>query len=91
VTSGWCVDVKYDQKGTPGPAELALVLEKCDVSLDTAILHSNIAFSKQELISIALDIARGMQFIHSHFMIHKDLKLQNCLIKANEVRSENFG
>lgn len=36
--------------------------------------------SHEKLITFALDIARGMQYIHSQGVIHRDLKPENILI-----------
>ncbi|XP_073313693.1 serine/threonine/tyrosine-protein kinase HT1-like [Primulina huaijiensis] len=43
--------------------------------------HKSLPF--QKLISMALDIARGMEYIHSHGVIHRDLKPENILINKD--------
>lgn len=46
----------------------------------------------QKLISIALDIARGMEYIHSQGVIHRDLKPENILIdKEFHMKIADFG
>ncbi|KAF5943788.1 hypothetical protein HYC85_017865 [Camellia sinensis] len=46
----------------------------------------------QKLIAIALDIARGMEFIHSQGVIHRDLKPENILINQDfHMKIADFG
>ena len=45
-----------------------------------------------KLIAFALDIARGMEFIHSQGVIHRDLKPENILIdKDFHMKLADFG
>lgn len=46
----------------------------------------------KKLVEIALDIARGMDFIHSKHVIHRDLKPENVLIDKNfHMKIADFG
>ncbi|GAB4826963.1 hypothetical protein Ancab_033844 [Ancistrocladus abbreviatus] len=46
----------------------------------------------QKLIAIALEIARGMEYIHSHGIIHRDLKPENVLINEGfHMKIADFG
>lgn len=46
----------------------------------------------QKLLSIALDIARGMEYIHSQGVIHRDLKPENVLIdQDSHLKVADFG
>ncbi|OIV91740.1 hypothetical protein TanjilG_26593 [Lupinus angustifolius] len=48
--------------------------------------------SPQKLISFALDIARGMEYIHSQGVIHRDLKPENVLISEDShLKIADFG
>lgn len=46
----------------------------------------------EKLITIALDIARGMEYIHSQGIIHRDLKPENVLVtKDFHMKIADFG
>ncbi|XP_076951513.1 serine/threonine/tyrosine-protein kinase HT1-like isoform X1 [Bidens hawaiensis] len=46
----------------------------------------------QKLIEMALDIARGMEYIHSQGVIHRDLKPENILISEDfKLKIADFG
>ncbi|XWS15747.1 hypothetical protein CRYUN_Cryun34aG0028600 [Craigia yunnanensis] len=46
----------------------------------------------QKLIAIALEVARGMQYIHSQGVIHRDLKPENVLIDQEfHMKIADFG
>ncbi|PON61406.1 Serine/threonine protein kinase [Trema orientale] len=52
--------------------------------------HKSLPLKK--LIEIALDIARGMEYIHSQGVIHRDLKPENVLIDQNShMKIADFG
>ncbi|KAM1045800.1 hypothetical protein FF1_036704 [Malus domestica] len=46
----------------------------------------------EKLVAIALDIARGMEYIHSQGVIHRDLKPENVLVDAEfHLKIADFG
>jgi serine/threonine protein kinase len=47
--------------------------------------------SLQKLIAFSLDIAHGMQYIHSQGVIHRDLKPENVLINDTHLKIADFG
>ncbi|KAK4756155.1 hypothetical protein SAY87_006282 [Trapa incisa] len=46
----------------------------------------------QKLLAIALDVARGMDYVHSQGVIHRDLKPENVIIDENfHLKIADFG
>ncbi|CAN6975913.1 unnamed protein product [Brassica oleracea var. botrytis] len=59
-----------------------------------SFLHKpeNRSLSLKKLIEFALDIARGMEYIHSRRVIHRDLKPENVLIDEDfQLKIADFG
>lgn len=54
--------------------------------------HEHKSLPLEKLIAIALDIARGMEYIHSQGVIHRDLKPENVLINEDfHMKIADFG
>ncbi|KAK8618428.1 hypothetical protein V6N13_132420 [Hibiscus sabdariffa] len=73
----YCVVTEYLSEGS-----LRSYLHKLD--------HKSLPL--QKIIAIALEVARGMEYIHSQGIIHRDLKPENILIdEAFHLKVADFG
>ncbi|KAK7362842.1 hypothetical protein VNO77_04966 [Canavalia gladiata] len=76
------------------PAVYCVITEYLSEGSLRAYLHKleRKAIPLQKLIAFALDIARGMEYIHSQGVIHRDLKPENVLINGDfHLKIADFG
>lgn len=54
---------------------MALVLEKLDCNLKTFLKEKK--YNDFDLLTIAIDVAHGIEYLHQNYVIHKDIKVFN--------------
>lgn len=77
----------------PTPPTLALITEFCAKGSLYNLLHSpSVSLTWLDVVHIALGAARGMQHLHKHGVIHRDLKSSNLLLdEALHCKIADFG
>lgn len=63
----------------PNSRQLQTLLGDCDFAIDS------------KMISFAVDICNGLNFIHNKSILHLDLKPQNILVAGNVCKICDFG
>ncbi|KAG5517818.1 hypothetical protein PMAC_000272 [Pneumocystis sp. 'macacae'] len=71
---------------------LNLILEFLISDLEIIIKDKSLVFSSSDIKSWLLMTLRGLHYLHSYFILHRDLKPNNLLIDANGVlKIADFG
>lgn len=76
------------------PPVFCVVMEYLSEGSLRAFLHKleHKTLSLAKVMTVALDIARGMEFIHAQGVIHRDLKPENILIDQDfHMKIADFG
>lgn len=72
------------------PGRACLLMEHMEKGSLYQILEKSLPFSLQQ--QMALEIARGLQYLHARDILHRDLKSANILVNAeNHVKLSGFG
>ncbi|XP_034656483.1 mitogen-activated protein kinase kinase kinase 13-B isoform X1 [Drosophila subobscura] len=83
--------IKFKGVCTQSPV-FCIIMEFCPYGPLQNILKEEQVMLPSRLVSWAKQIAQGMQYLHSHKIIHRDLKSPNILISTNEVvKISDFG
>ncbi|CAB3410384.1 unnamed protein product [Caenorhabditis bovis] len=72
--------------------QINLLVEKCDWDLFTFLQEIPKSLPEHQCRFIAMQLFRGLEFLHSNNVIHRDLKPQNILINRDQtIRIADFG
>ena len=69
--------------------EIAIVMELCDENLATMIANKNQNFSFSEIKEILNQLNNSFKIMYENKLAHRDLKLQNILIKYKDGNDKN--
>lgn len=74
------------------PDSVFLVFEYCDYDCSKLLRALDSPFNLSEIKYILRRILEGLQYLHDHFIIHRDLKLSNILVNSKgEVKLADLG
>lgn len=74
------------------PLSFCVIMEYCQYGPLFEFLHSGACFAPKQIIKWAKEISMGMTYLHTHKIIHRDLKSPNILIADNlVVKVSDFG
>ncbi|KAJ0184003.1 hypothetical protein K1T71_000426 [Dendrolimus kikuchii] len=74
------------------PPSYCVIMEYCQYGPLFEFLHSGACFAPKQIIKWAKEIAMGMTYLHTHKIIHRDLKSPNILVADNlVVKVSDFG
>ena len=70
-----------------------IVMELMDGNLRDFIKHENYQLPQKIIVSFALDIAKGLSYLHGHNppILHRDLKTDNILLKRGTAKIGDLG
>lgn len=69
-----------------------LVMDYCEQDLASLLDNISTPFSESEVKCIILQVLRGLQYMHSRYIVHRDLKVSNLLMTDKGcVKIADFG
>lgn len=69
-----------------------LVMEYCEQDLASLLDNMPSPFSESQVKCITLQILRGLKYLHSNYIVHRDLKVSNVLLSdKGQLKIADFG
>lgn len=57
-----------------------LVMEYCEQDLASLLDNMQTPFTESQVKCIMIQVLKGLQYLHKHYIIHRDLKVSNLLM-----------
>ena len=70
--------------------QFIIVLELCDDNLEKIIKRRKKGFSPEEILKIMNQLNNTFKIMVQHNIVHRDLKLENILVKYEDKQKKNF-
>ncbi|CAI7895696.1 unnamed protein product [Closterium sp. NIES-53] len=81
-----------EAKPPPGTPLWAIVTEYMSGGTLRNYLARRRRLAEKDVLRIALDVARGLEYLHAHHIVHRDLKSDNILVSyKGSVKIADFG
>ncbi|KAG4077298.1 hypothetical protein HA402_009927 [Bradysia odoriphaga] len=70
-----------------------LAMEYCEQDLASLLDNMTTPFSESQVKCIVLQVLKGLKYLHSNFIVHRDLKVSNLLLteRTGAVKIADFG
>lgn len=86
---GYCWDTEADRLTVA--TSLYLIMEFCDGTLRRELINKQQSLTPEICLAHAVAIARGLSYLHTEKVIHRDLKSDNVLLLNGHCKLTDFG